>query len=660
VRWTALAIIAANVALVVALSLFVRSVHHGPPSLMRFFVFASAFALVGAMPMRLDFSEHHVSFTLTDAVVVIGFFYLGPLWLALTATAGELAPCVMKRLPPLKSVFNLSSRAAGGITAGATFVALNAGRGLGPASWFPAIAGAICWGVLNILPVAAILATAEERRYEQTLSRLIPTTAATTLLGASLGLLVAELLRDGALYAILALPVVLGVWLTNRDATHQRDEHLRVGRLYEATARTAAIHSHLDILAVVANEARSLLTGTAAICCIRDETGRWTGRTSRSTGTGGTRSSDVESILNCAGHDYGNAKSVAVPELFRGLAPDADELVVARSPQGSPAELIVAVFRSSADGRVTASGLGETLSAFAAHGAVIASNVRLLSKVEQSLASQLEANKRKDEFVATVSHELRTPLTVLLGAAQTLLRLDDRVSPGERDRLLHTAVKQGQRLQLLIEDVLLVAAAEHGNLATEMTTVIAARFAEDLLADLPDDLRLRVHLGNTPVDAAFVSDRHRLHQIVMNLVGNAGKYAPEGPIEIVISSSDDEVSIGVVDHGPGIPASDRERVFDRFIQLDQTSTRSQGGTGLGLFICRKLASQLGAALELRATDGGGCTFTVTLPRVSLRRLNDQELAENRPSPTSTDGLLRRPNELMRRPASVLAPAASQP
>jgi signal transduction histidine kinase len=658
VRRTALLLTAVNLAAVALLWAVGPSVIHPLPTAIRLLGFSAAFALVGALPMRLDFSEHRATFTLTDAVLVTGLFYLSAPWLGVAAALGELVRCLATRTPPLKTLFNSASYAATATVASAAFAVLGGGPSAGPGSWLPALAAVTCWGILNGVSVSTMIAQAEGRTFQQTLSHSIPTVLGTTILAAPLGLLVAELLHLGPLYPVLVLPIGLGVWLNNRYAAAQRDEHLRVERLYEATVRTAQLASGLDVVAVVAEESRLLLTGSVAFCCIREGDGPWIAQTARAGIVGGTRSDDINTILKCAGQVDGRARVVGVPEQFRRMAPDAEALVVARSPEGATVELIVAVLRRSIDERHSAAGLGGTLAAFAAHGAVIAANAMLLSKVQQSLESQLEANQRKDEFVATISHELRTPLTVMLGAAQTLVRLEGRIEREDRDRLLHTAVDQGKRLQLLIDDLLLVAAAEQGNLACELTPIATVQFAERLLADLPDHLRPHVRVDNAASDAAFTSDQHRLRQIVTNLTQNASKYAPDSPIEITIKADVRSVSVAVVDHGPGIPLADRDRVFDRFVQLDQTSTRSQGGTGLGLFICRKLAARLGATLDLQATPGGGCTFNVTLPRANLRRFSDADAADlapidsgtatadNQPSPLesspTTAGLLRRP------------------
>jgi signal transduction histidine kinase len=640
VRRAALTLTVANLGLFVAVWWSGVFHYHQPPTtLPRLAGFAIAFAVVGAVPMRLDFSAHQVTFTMTDAVLVAALFYLGAPWLGVAATLGELAVCALRRTPALKTLFNAASRAGAAAAAGAAFAAFGRGHSVGPASWLPALVAAACWSLLNIASVTGVLARAERRSYEQILARSIPSALGTTLLGSSLGLIAAELLRSGPLYPALLLPVAVGVALNNRYATAQRDEHLRMERLYDATARTAHLEAGSVAIATVADEARRLLTGTAAICCAREPSGGWVGCLARADGIVVAGDDVIRQIVAVAARSAGGASSMATPDGLRFLAPDAEYLVLAQSPLTSPQQVIVTVFRHTPT-RGAVDGLHQTLSAFVVHGTVIADNARLLGDAQRSLTAQLEANRRKDEFVATVSHELRTPLTVMLGAAQTLLRLDGRLQPEQRVHFLHSAIDQGWHLQRLIEDLLLIAAVERGHLRCDMTTIRVEDLAEDLLADLPADARRHVRLHSTADGVAFVTDRDRLRQIVTNLVDNAHKYALGGPVEVEVSADDSVVSIAVVDHGPGIALEDRERAFERFVQLDQSATRSQGGTGIGLYLCRQLATQLGGSLTVEETVGGGCTFVLVLERLAASGLAEAAIVDA--TAPRTVGLQRRP------------------
>jgi signal transduction histidine kinase len=603
----------------------------------------AAFSLVGSRQMRLYFSQHRAAFTLTDAVFMTALFVVSPAWLGLAAGAGELLFGAFYRTSAIKAVFNASNHAATAVVAGWVFLQLGDGRQTGPESWLPAVLAVMCWTVLNALSTVAVVASAEGERFERTFRRFASTAAATTGLAAPVGLLAIELLRSGPVYLLLLMPVAAGVIIDSQYAARQRDEHLRVERLYETTARTAQLADGFDVVSAIAEESRSLVTATGAICLLREGAGPWQGRTARPAGVGAVRTSDVATMLEYAAESYGSTLACAVPAQFRALAPSADVMMVARAPQGAPVDLVLAVFRERSGGRRVESGVGETLAAFAAHGAVIAANTSLVSELKTSLAAQLRANQRKDEFVATISHELRTPLTVMLGAAQTLGRLEGRISDEDRRRLLSTAVDQGQRLKLLIEDLLLVAATDKEDRTCELVPVATGQLVEDLGQDVPDGHRDLVSFQNEEDDGTEVlTDRFKVRQVIGNLVQNSLKYAPGSPIEVSVRDAGPAVVVSVVDHGPGIPAEDRERVFDRFLQLDQSSTRSQGGTGLGLYICRKLAGQLQARLELSETEGGGCTFVLTLPRRPLRRSGDTPGTGAGLSSSPPAGMLRRP------------------
>ncbi|HVM01461.1 MAG TPA: HAMP domain-containing sensor histidine kinase, partial [Acidimicrobiales bacterium] len=129
----------------------------------------------------------------------------------------------------------------------------------------------------------------------------------------------------------------------------------------------------------------------------------------------------------------------------------------------------------------------------------------------------------------------------------------------------------------------------------------------------------------------------KLRQVVSNLVENACKYAPGSPVDVVLRADGEWSRIEVVDGGPGIPVADRERVFERFVQLDQTSTRSRGGTGLGLYLCRQVTVLLGGSLTLGDSPGGGCRFVLALPSVPADRAGRPVAPEGPQLATTTTG-----------------------
>ena len=452
----------------------------------------------------------------------------------------------------------------------------------------------------------------EDRPFDHILSGAIPTALGTSLLGASVGLLGTDLARRSPTSLILTVPLLVGVVLNNRHAAAQRDEHLRVERLYEATAATAGLGSPLEAMATVAEQARTLITGTTAICCVKSDLG-WEGMYADADGARPAETAWVELVVDrardlAAGHD-----DASVPEALRAVVRPSTKMVAVRSPQHAPLQLVLAVFRRAdqSDGR---RGQRKTLTAFAAHGALMIANARSHEAIGQSLEQQVLANRHKDEFIAAVSHELRTPLTVMHGAVQTMLRLD--LSADDRTHFLQMADGQADRLRRLIEDLLLVAAVQQGAPVCNIVPCDIPDFVDHVLADLREATRTRLRVDREQAFGSLLSDEFRLSQIVVNLIENADKYAPAGTIDVVFRNDGLRLSIRVRDHGPGIRADDHERAFDRFVQLDGSSTRAHGGTGLGLFLCRQLADQLSGRVVLEDTPGGGCTFTVSIPLVS--------------------------------------------
>ena len=140
-----------------------------------------------------------------------------------------------------------------------------------------------------------------------------------------------------------------------------------------------------------------------------------------------------------------------------------------------------------------------------------------------------------------------------------------------------------------------------------------------------------------PVVGQIRTDEHKLQRILVNLIENAAKYAPDGPIEIEVMAAGARVLFFVIDHGPGIGTADRDRVFERFVQLNQTLTRSQGGLGLGLYLCRQLATVLDGELVLTETPGGGCSFCLAVSR-DLKATDEGDASR-----TGGGGVLRRPD-----------------
>ncbi len=242
-------------------------------------------------------------------------------------------------------------------------------------------------------------------------------------------------------------------------------------------------------------------------------------------------------------------------------------------------------------------------------------NARLAGELQGSLNHQRELNRLKDDFVAVVSHELRTPLTSIQGYVKTLLQLSPELPDEQRTAFLEAADRQGDRLRRLIEQLLVVGRLDSHVEPLSLNWVSV----EEVVAHVVDELdpRAQGHVfelriaGNLP---RVQTDGGKVHQILSNLVENALKYAPpDTRVTIKADPAVRGVAVAVADEGPGIPPEAHERIFERFYQVDQSATRRVGGTGLGLYICRRMAETLGARLWLARSDESGSEFALFIP-----------------------------------------------
>lgn len=249
--------------------------------------------------------------------------------------------------------------------------------------------------------------------------------------------------------------------------------------------------------------------------------------------------------------------------------------------------------------------------------------------VFQDLRQLHEVERLKSDFVALVSHELRTPLTAIQGCVQTLLT-DGDSSPARTREFLQIIAEQSERLQELIDNLLNLSQLEAGVLRLRRELVQPQQLIRGVLRQLRERLGgLRVQMDIAPALPAVSADPRRMEQVLFNLLDNARKFSPPGGA-ITISaacSGKNEVTICVRDQGPGIPAAERERVFERFYQGEQPATRSVGGTGLGLAICKALVEAHDGRIWIDAAPGGGAAVCFSLPAMPAT-----EPAEMAPGP----------------------------
>lgn len=256
----------------------------------------------------------------------------------------------------------------------------------------------------------------------------------------------------------------------------------------------------------------------------------------------------------------------------------------------------------------------------------IEDNKRAARELERLHQEAIEANRAKSDFLTAMSHELRTPLNAIGGYAQ-LLEMGLRGPVTEEQRIDLGRIDRSQKHLLgLINDVLSFAKLGAGKMEYVLADVPTREMVESVAEMIGSQIEakgLRLTTGTCADGLVVRADADRLRQVIINLVGNAIKFTPEGgEIAVVCEPHDARVSISVRDTGVGIAADKLASIFEPFVQVGRKfSTRSEG-VGLGLTISREFARGMGGDLTVESVAGAGATFTITLPAASRRSLSN--------------------------------------
>ncbi|HIJ86438.1 MAG TPA: DUF3365 domain-containing protein [Desulfuromonadales bacterium] len=239
------------------------------------------------------------------------------------------------------------------------------------------------------------------------------------------------------------------------------------------------------------------------------------------------------------------------------------------------------------------------------------------------------ASRAKSQFLAIMNHELRTPMNGVLGMAQLLAMTD--LTQEQRDYVV-ILTKSGKNLTLLISDILELSRLVDGTLRLEQTT-FSLRASIDQVAAAhrhqADEKGLDFRVMVSPdVPDVLVGDPLRLRQILQNLVGNAVKFTESGCVSVSASVTERQsrtmiLELAVQDTGIGIAPDKREVIFDPFIQVDASDTRTFGGAGLGLALCKRLTELMGGTIHVESTEGCGTLFQVLIPFTVTDQVNPQ-------------------------------------
>jgi PAS domain S-box-containing protein len=248
--------------------------------------------------------------------------------------------------------------------------------------------------------------------------------------------------------------------------------------------------------------------------------------------------------------------------------------------------------------------------------AVAMDNGRLYRAEFNARAEAERANRVKSEFMATMSHELRTPLNAMIGYSDLLLSGVPDTIPEKAAHKVGRIRVSAEHLLELIEEILTFSRLEAGEEHVNIEVIDAMELLSDVQV-LMEPLALKKGLqlvGNPSREALLMeTDARKLRQILINLVGNAIKFTEQGEIRLAAEQVGDELHLQIVDTGSGIEPQHLDQVFEPFWQVEGGSTRSAGGTGLGLSVTRRLARLLGGDITVQSEIGKGSSFLVRLP-----------------------------------------------
>jgi len=267
--------------------------------------------------------------------------------------------------------------------------------------------------------------------------------------------------------------------------------------------------------------------------------------------------------------------------------------------------------------------------------------------VFRDVTAQRAEERDQAEFVSTASHEMRTPVAAIEGYLGLALNPQTAAIDEKARTYLLKAQESAKHLGRLFQDLLDISKVEDGRLETELTVINIPKFVRDLLEDFRGQVAEKSLTliyapdtsatgGNTVEPLLYAkADQSHLQEVLSNLIGNAIKYTKEGSVTVDVTADDDHVFVSVKDTGIGIPAEDIPHLFQKFYRVDNTDTREIGGTGLGLYLARRLVETMRGHLNIQSEYGKGSTFSVELPRISREQAEQPDLTVGPQAPDST-------------------------
>lgn len=237
-------------------------------------------------------------------------------------------------------------------------------------------------------------------------------------------------------------------------------------------------------------------------------------------------------------------------------------------------------------------------------------------EISRDITESKRQEQLKNEFIATVSHELRTPLTSIMGAIGCLAGGAAGDLPSAATRIIEISQRNCRRLIDIVNQILDIEKIESGTMEFDRKPVDLRKIVKQVIdahKSMAADSQIILKFDRESILAVALADPERLSQAMANLVSNAVKFSPPGS-EVILSiqKQNEFVCVNVRDHGPGIPDEYKERIFEKFVQVDASDQRRSSGAGLGLSIAKQIVAQLDGELDFEPAPDGGTIFSLRL------------------------------------------------